>query len=248
MRLLFSALLALLSHYAAATSPAITLGNGEWPPYMSEHLPHQGSLSRIVRAAFAESGINVNYVFYPWKRSYELARAGQLAGSVGWSPTSERERDFLFSAPIVEARNVFFIQKGSNFDWQQLSQLRALHIGVTRDYNYGPEFSRLQAEGILRPDIADNDETNFRKLSIGRIDAFPLDQEVGLHMLNQLSIINVEPHPRAITSVPLALIISRKHPQAGRLIEQFNAGLAKLKAKHLVQQFLQEGRAAKPMP
>ena len=51
----------------------ITLANGEWAPYLSKGLKHSGYMSHIVSEAFAEEGIEVEYVFLPWKRGFEDA-------------------------------------------------------------------------------------------------------------------------------------------------------------------------------
>ncbi len=63
---------------------SVRIANGEYAPYFSEDLKHYGVGSRIVKAAFAEVGINVDYVFRPWERGY---RNRNLL------------RDYFFSSP-----------------------------------------------------------------------------------------------------------------------------------------------------
>ena len=86
----------------------IRLTNGEWPPYLSEHLEHYGVVSRIVTEAFALEGVKVEYGFFPWKQAYELAESGEWDGSLIWLRTPEREQYFYFSEPILQCNYVFW--------------------------------------------------------------------------------------------------------------------------------------------
>ncbi len=57
---------------AAQTSKTIRLTNGEWQPYLSKDTPHRGFASHIVIEAFALVGVEVEYGFFPWKRSFKI--------------------------------------------------------------------------------------------------------------------------------------------------------------------------------
>lgn len=76
----------------AQAGETVRITNGEWPPFTSEHLPGGGSLSRVVWEAFALEDVTVEYGFYPWKRSYEYARAGRWHDSVAWDRPKSRSR------------------------------------------------------------------------------------------------------------------------------------------------------------
>ena len=52
----------------------VVIANGEWNPYFSENLRYYGVVSRIVKEAFESEGIEVEYVFRPWKRGMEDAK------------------------------------------------------------------------------------------------------------------------------------------------------------------------------
>ncbi|MEE9297196.1 MAG: amino acid ABC transporter substrate-binding protein, partial [Phycisphaerae bacterium] len=65
---------------AAQTSKTIRLTNGEWQPYLSKDSPHHGFASHIVTEAFALVGVEVEYGFFPWKRSFKLAKEGTWDG------------------------------------------------------------------------------------------------------------------------------------------------------------------------
>jgi polar amino acid transport system substrate-binding protein len=55
----------------------IRITNGEWPPYLSKVLPHNGFASHLVKEVFAAVHVEVLYGFFPWKRSYRYAKEGK---------------------------------------------------------------------------------------------------------------------------------------------------------------------------
>ncbi len=51
----------------------VRLATLEWPPYTSQSLPDGGLTGHIVKRAFAEAGLEVEFDFYPWQRAVRLA-------------------------------------------------------------------------------------------------------------------------------------------------------------------------------
>lgn len=248
-RLLLSVATILVALSTHAEVSSVTLANGEWPPYLSEKLPYNGSVSRIVSEAFASEGITVHYQFFPWKRALEEARHGNLDGTVVWTKTADRENSFLFSKEVLASRTVFFYRKAKPVQWSQLADLAPLMLGGTLGYNYGAEFDKLEKSGALKVERIPSDEQNLAKLLAGRIDAFPIDIEVGMYMLDlhhgKDGMEKLAAHPKTVVSEPLYLMISRKSPNADILMKHFNAGLAKLRANGKYEQYMREGRSAK---
>ena len=110
---------------AATAAETIRLTNGEWQPYLSEHVPHHGLASHIITEAFTLVNVDVTYGFFPWKRSFKLAKKGEhWHGSAAWFHSEERARDFHISNPVTEARMAFFHLKDFAFDWQSIEDLR----------------------------------------------------------------------------------------------------------------------------
>jgi polar amino acid transport system substrate-binding protein len=241
---------ATLAPQATATAlNTVRLTSGEWPPYLSENLPHFGLAARIVTEAFALKGIHVEYGYFPWARSLKLAQDGAWDGSLVWHRSPEREPDFYFSDPVVTGQNVFFHLKSKSFDWQEMKDLTGLYIGATIDYDYGEAFTQAEKAGVISVERVSSDEQNFKKLLAGRIDIFPLDLDVGLAMLRQNftaeEIAQITYHPRPIESYPYSLILSKKVPRNQELIVLFNAGLQELIDSGKMQQFVEESRQGK---
>ena len=95
-----------------AAQDRVRLTNGEWAPYLSEHLPHHGAASHIVKEAFAAVGIQTQYGFFPWKRSYKLARQGKWGGTLVWVYTPERAKDFYYTDVVItEVEYLFHLKE-----------------------------------------------------------------------------------------------------------------------------------------
>jgi polar amino acid transport system substrate-binding protein len=158
---------------AAQTSKTIRLTNGEWQPYLSKDSPHHGFAVHIVTEAFTLVSVEVEYGFFPWKRSFILAKEGIWDGSVVWSDSEDRRKDFLYSDSVVPQTTAFFHLKNTKFDWDTYDDLRDDRVGGTLEYFYGTKFDEAEAAGIFKSNRAPDDETGLRKLLKGRIDVFP---------------------------------------------------------------------------
>ncbi len=116
----------------------IRITTGEHPPYLSENLKHNGVGLRIIKEAFALEGVKVEYGFFPWKRSYQLAKQGVWDASATWGYNTERDNYFYFSDPIYPAIAAFFHLKSYTFHWNTLDDLNGISIGATATYAYTP--------------------------------------------------------------------------------------------------------------
>lgn len=229
----------------AAGVGRVRLTSGEWPPYLSENIAHFGLVSLLVSSAFTEEGVAVEYGFFPWLRSLELARSGEWDGSVIWLRNSEREHDFLFSDPVYFSCQAFFHRRDRPFDWNCYEDLRGVKIGVSLGYSYGNKFDRMLENGELDVDVAQTDRMNMNKLLSGRIDIFPINVEIGYYLLRAdfpPGLANlVTHHPRLlINNRALHLIVPRGLPRSRTILQVFNRGLKKLHDSGAFDRLVQE--------
>jgi len=234
---------------SAQTSTTIRLTNGEWEPYLSKKLPHNGFASHIVTEAFALVGIKVEYNFFPWSRAYKLAKEGKWDGTVVWLDTSERRRDFHYSDPVVPSKNAFFLLKYSTFNWDSLEDLKDVRIGGTLTYAYGEAFDAAEKAGIFKTDRARSDELGVRKLIKGRIDVFPGELMVTYSLIRKMlppdTASLLSHHPKLIQEQPQYLLLSKKVEGSAALRDMFNRGLKKLKASGRYDQIIADALAGK---
>lgn len=241
--ILLSIISLLMAH--GSQGETITLGNGEWEPYQSQKIPDYGYASKIVTEAFKLEGITVDFKFYPWARSFNMAQKGKLAGTFLWGFKKEREDDFFYSDPILDVSYVFFYLKKNPFNWNTISDLKGKKIATTIQYSYGDEFDQARKRKEFYAEDSKNDETNFRKLIKGRIDITPNDLDAGLNILkrNHKDVMKqVTYHKKPVRATPHYLLISKKFPNAKKLVEAFNRGLKALKQKGIYDQIIAKSR------
>lgn len=233
------------AHQKVATLKIITLANGEWAPYQSAHLKYDGVVSRIVKAAFADQGVRVRYVFLPWKRAYYMALKGQFAGTLAWRETFERVREFWFSDPIFTGRTVLFHLKKRPLQWQSIDDLKGLRVGETLGYDYTP-LDRARALGLISVERATTDYENLQKLLHGRIDLFPSDLDVGLRLiqtrLGAAEAARISWSKKPLEVVSYHLMLTRRSPDSPRLMKKFNIGMIHLRQQGLVHKWFAESR------
>jgi polar amino acid transport system substrate-binding protein len=246
---LLSIFLMLLISTASFSETVIKITNGEWEPYLSQYAYEYGLASHIVSESFKLEGIVVKWGFYPWKRSYELAKKGKWDASAVWWPTKETKQDFLISDPVVSTSFVFFYVKGRQFNWDSFNDLKGLNVGYTIGYGYGKEFMTAVKEKIFKIDKISSDEKNYKKLLHGRTDIFPNDPIVGYAQIrNSFTPEDVKRfthHPKEFEKNTLNLIISKNCKNGRFFLEKFNSGLEKLKKSGRIDQMVKDLNAGK---
>lgn len=230
--------LLILMPFTVQARQKVYLTNGEWPPYLSEKLPHYGFASHIVTEAFAAVDIDVEYGFFPWSRSYFYARNGRdpnnkvWNGTLVWVPTEERQKLFYYSDSVVSDDRVFFHLEDNPLTWAQFDDLKGKIIGGTQHTSY-PFLEELAHRGVIKLEKKGDYETLFRRLLLRRIDAVPHVRRVAEYFLRtSLSAEQrnrITASPTVIDTLHYHLILNRKNPDNEQLTELFNQGLQIIK-------------------
>jgi polar amino acid transport system substrate-binding protein len=230
------------SNAAGQSTTNVRLTSGEWQPYLSRRLPHNGAASQILTEAFALVGVRVEYGFFPWTRAMKLAREGRWDGTAIWWDSRSRRTNFYFTDPILPSRTAFFYLKEKAFDWRSYKDLSKLKVGGTAGYFYGKNFSDAVRSGLIRTVRTRSDEIGLTNLLKGRIDVFP--GEIVVTYFQIRSTFDPEQakrfthHPKLIREQPLYLLLSRKVPGMDRMRDRFNHGLRLLKRSGRYNQIL----------
>jgi len=236
-------LILLLFPNSAQSNEAVRLASGEWPPWLSKDSKHYGIISRIVTEAFASEGVDVKYGFFPWKRSFCLAKTGKWDGTIAWSRKAEREKDLFYSDQIFSDAKVFFHLKENQFDWETFEDIRNLKICTTLGYTYGKAFDQFVKEGKINMAVVPKDRLCFKRVLIGRIDIFPMNLAAGYAVIHK----NYPPekasrfthHPKPLYAKPYHMLMTKTNPERSlRLLKLFNQGLKKLKSSGKLAEYL----------
>lgn len=237
-RLLACVLLVGVTGLASARAEPVRVATGEWPPFISERLPHGGPVLRIVRDAFAAVEMDVEFMFRPWNRALYMARRGQAAATAVWGPAESRQADFLFSAPVLESPLSFLHRRDRPFDWSSYDDLRGLRVGVVLGNRYTPGFHAAEAEGVFQTFTATTEVDGLRALLAGRVDVFVVNRTAGYRLAREIA----PDAPARIThhSKPLRLstyhvLFAREAEGAAALRQRFNEGLRILREQGRVE-------------
>jgi len=234
---------------ATQTSKTIRLTNGEWQPFLSKDVPHHGFASHIVTEAFALVGVEVEYGFFPWKRSMKLAREGTWDGSAIWGTSEERLQNFHFTDAVVPTTYVFFHLKTTAFDWDDYDDLSDLNVGGTVEYYYSDAFEAAEAAGVFRTVRGRSDEVSLKNLLKGRIDVFPgavmVTYEQIRDTFSEQEAALFTHHAKPIADKPLFVLLAKVVPGSERMRDLFNEGLRQLKASGRYDQIIADALAGK---
>ena len=158
----------------AATSETWKIATLEWPPFVCSKCPENGAAAKAFRDALKKSGIEVQFVFQSWSSALSVSRAPEY---VGYYPAwAESVRPSFMASKVLFTSPVGFVEpRGKPLQWNRLSELKGKVIGVTKDYGNTEEFNRLVREGIIQTEVVESDDTNMRKVALGRLDGALLD-------------------------------------------------------------------------
>lgn len=158
----------------------ITLGYVDFPPYeFEDNGKPSGLLVIIVETLFKKADIPLELNFLPFKRAYTATKKGRIDGLFNFYKTEERLAFFDYTEPVIKNPLVFFVRKDSKIKFRKLDDLKGLKVGVMRGYTYGTDFDR---NPLFIREATDSHESNFKKLMSGRINAYPCDKLVGIHV------------------------------------------------------------------
>jgi|GEM_PF-277050 len=155
-----------------ASAEQVTFVVGEWAPFVTRSRPDLGNHTKRVAEVFARAGIDAVFEFMPWKRAFELTRAGDAVATFPWASTPERRAAFLYSrVPLATELGFFFYRKDrfpsgltvASFEDVQAAGLSM--VGVT-SYWYEETVRRI---GIDYHAVAGS-ALAWRYLDVGRAD------------------------------------------------------------------------------
>lgn len=233
------ACLSALLFAAQAHAAPLRLAADNWPPFSDQNLPHNGLAIDLVSSALKRAGFASEYVQAPWARvlkgiqhdRYDIIATAWFA--------SERTIYGQYSEPYLVNQVRFIGKKGSNIQFQQLSDLHAYEIAVVRGYSYSPAFD---SDANLHKYPVNSFANAARMLALGRVQLIVEDQRVAQHAFNgELREISdkLEFLAKPLIESPLHILVRRSHPQHQQIIDGFNAAIRAMRADGTYQMIVQ---------
>ncbi len=164
---------------AGSISSTVTLSSLEWPPYTGATLPDGGRTTQQLRQLLARAGYRLEVKFAPWTRTVAMAESDPaVAGYFPEYLTPGIAAKFSCSAPIGHSPLGFAWHARRPFDWQSLTDLRPLRVGIVSGYVNSVAFDAEVESGRIRTETVGTDLQNLRMLIQGRVDVIVIDREV----------------------------------------------------------------------
>lgn len=222
------ALIVTLCSASAHAGHVVNLATTDYPPYFSSHLPGDGVVAAITRAALAKHGHTLQLHYRPWARLMAEVKAGQFDGVMAVWYEPARAEYLSYSLPLVNTVMGFYGRVDKPLATQPLSALRPRVIGTVRGYKNPDAFEQAG----LKQELAADDLTNLRKLAAGRLDLVLIDKVLAQHLLGNLSLaerhaIRWQDPPLAV--MPLHVGFQQGLPDGEQLLAEFNDGLQTLR-------------------
>lgn len=226
---------------SAAQAKTVHFAIGDWEPLTSSSRPEKRTLERVVREAYALVGVDVEFSYYPWSRSALMVERGQADGTFPWNLTPERREKYLsHQVSLLTSPNVFFHLKGTDFNWQTLEDLKKYRVGVTQGYQEETIYRNLG----IPAEVVPNEESNFRKLLLGRIDVYMTTQIVGYEMIGNLfppeDRARFTHHPKVTATSEFFVLFTRQRSTSAEYARLLDEGLRKLQASGTYRRIMVE--------
>lgn len=213
-----------------AFAEKLTLGTGEFPPYISSSLQHGGALTNIVTSSFAKSGYQSDVDFIPWNRAFKLAENGRIDATFAWSIKADRKVKFLYSKPLFIFEQKAFALEDSTINISENAFSGSVNLCRPQGYAVQGLSKKLIEKGVANHFSPPDVETCFNMLKVGRVDIVVVDKLEGLsYVAKQFSSTgDVKTLDKTFFKYSNHLLVSKKHPNANTLIKDFNEGLDRL--------------------
>jgi polar amino acid transport system substrate-binding protein len=218
MRRIFPGLLMLAAlswtGSAQAARPLVFAFDEMLPMKTVENGSFGGAYTEIVRELARRTRLQLEIKTCPLKRCLFMLEQGEADIIIGLRETPERARYLRFlRTPYRDhsSDRVFYVQKGHGVVIRDYPDLLPLRIGVKLGAAY---FERFDSDQQLQKDAVKDMEINFRKLSLGRLDAVFIPEDQGEALLAHLRLGElIEKADYRITDATARFIaLSRKSP------------------------------------
>jgi polar amino acid transport system substrate-binding protein len=187
LALVFSALLLPIGF---ASGAELKLNTQDFAPFNYEvNGVVSGPAADIIRKICSEMKIDCSLHLLPWRRAQDEVAYGTAQGLfvIGWN--EERAKTLYFSPPILNTEYGFFVRDDNPLKFKQNSDVKGYTVGTFGPSNTATALEKIKGEiKELTIDMTPDDESAFKKLSLGRVDAVFSNKDVGNDMMRKLGI------------------------------------------------------------
>ncbi len=231
-KIVFFCFLMVCMPLTAAAGNEVPFAIGEWSPFTGRTLQEYGMAAEIVSVVCDRAGITPNYAFYPWKRAEHHVRQGKAFATFPFRRTKEREKDFLFSDPVIKSAVGILRHKAhspKDFKFESPGDVKGYKIGLTT----GDAHTQQLLDNGARVEATEVIDQSIKKLRSGRLDLVVEERIVTFDAVKRLfpnEIDKFEFYEKNFQDgLSWGLMISRKYPDGERIMHQFNEALKSIR-------------------
>lgn len=196
-----------------------------------------GPTADIIRKVCGEMKIICTFNLLPWRRAQDEVANGTAHGlfTIGWN--EERAKTLYFSPPILNTEYGFFVRNDNPLKFKQVLDVKGYAVGVFGPSNTSFFLDKIKEEiKDLTIDMTPEDETAFKKLSLGRVDAVYSNKDVGNFLMGKLNLKNLR-YAGFHTGLKYYVGFSQKFTDK-KLVDQFNSTFRNLHKRGVIQEIL----------
>ena len=196
-----------------------------------------GPTADIIRRVCSEMKITCTFNLLPWRRAQEEVASGVAHGlfTIGWN--EQRAKTLYFSPTLMNTEYGFFVRNDNPLKFKHVSDVKGYTVGVFGPSNTSFFLEKIKAEiKDLTIDMTPEDESAFKKLSLGRVDAVYSNKDVGYFLMDKLNIKNIR-YAGFHTGLKYYVGFSQKFTDK-KVVDQFNATFRNLHKRGVIQEIL----------
>lgn len=207
-----------------------------YPPYTyDEGGVVSGIAVDLLKEAGRRQGLEIVVKTLPFARiEAELRRGAEssIACAYAFSQTAEREAYMLFTTvPLaMTAYTLYAKPPRANRPYTGTDALKGARIGMRTAFVVPEALVRAAARGELTLDYVREDELNFRKLDLDRLDYVLANQDVGSTMIRRLALAHVRAVQPPVSEFPTFIVLNKSLALAARWRDAIDKGLLLLRA------------------
>jgi polar amino acid transport system substrate-binding protein len=196
-----------------------------------------GPAADVIRRVCTSMKIDCPLRLLPWRRAQQEVVEGKAHAMfvIGWN--AERAKWLHFSPPLLNTEYGFFVRDDNPLKFTQNADVKGYTVAVYGPSNTATALEKIKtAIGDLTIDMTPDDESAFRKASLGRVKAVFSNRDVGHDLIKKLGITNLRYAGRQQT-LKYYIGFSQKFTDK-KLVDQFNETFRTLHKQGIVQELL----------
>ena len=218
---------------------SIQLLTEEFPPYQfyegeGENRVLTGISIEIVKVLQDKVGNSDPIKVYPWSRGLKVLGKNKNSALFSTVRTPARESKYKWVGPLAKLEMVFIKRKGSLLEVHSLEDAKKIRkIGVTKNVA-GHEM--LVDLGFTNLDVlqSGNDDKNLKRLTKGRVDAWPTTYYSGIYVARKNGVLDLVDVIDGVSIMSGHLYIAFNKDTDDQIIHQWQSALDLLKSDGVI--------------